>query len=72
MENILFFQDGGQMILTLSDHMINPTLSCDWCHINQKRNKNTDVFQTLASEDDSRLKSRERTGWTRLWIRPLS
>ena len=52
------------MILTLSDHMINPKLSCDWC---QKRNKKTDIFpKTVAGEDDSRLKSRERSGWTRL------
>ena len=47
--------------------MINPKLSRDWCHTSQKRNKKTDVFpQTLAGEDDSRLKSRERSGWTRL------
>ena len=66
-ENTRFFQDGRQMILTLPDHMINPKLSCDWCH--QKRNKKTDVFpQTLAGEDDSRLKSRERSGWPRLKV----
>ena len=51
------------MIQTLPDHMINPKLSCDLCDTNQKRYKKTDFFpQTLAGEDDSRLKSCEKSG----------
>ena len=66
-ENTRFFQDGGQMILTLQIRwsirnwvVIGVTRLCD---TNQKHKKKTDVFpQTLAGKDDSRLKSTRGLG----------